>query len=217
MRNLVVEDEKKVAKVLRDGLEAHHYDVDVAATAEDGFFSWAVASALWHRLLGGSLGGGVREWQITSGGCRPPRDAQQRANVAYAPSSDEDWYTVGFQVPPGSTPQGFVAKFSLKVEDPSLGVLFLDLWQSDLCTPGGPPIRVAGGDILDTQISQSGAGEASVTARVRTDLQYFLHVFGGIQKSLVRVYGGNCYTHVRAEVLDIGGVPAPSPQSANCR
>ena len=26
-----------------------------------------------------------------------------------------------------------------------------------------------------------------------------------------------CYTHVRAEVLDIGGVPAPSPQSANCR
>src|SRR5262249_36212407 len=65
-----------------------------------------------------------------------------------APSSDEDWYTVGFQVPPGSTPQGFVAKFSLKAEDPSLGVLFLDLWQSDLCTPGGPPIRVAGGDIL---------------------------------------------------------------------
>jgi len=110
-----------------------------------------------------------------------------------------------------------VAKFSLKVEDPSLGVLFLDLWQSDLCTPGGPPIRVAGGDILDTQTSQSGACEASVTARVRTDLQYFLHVFGGIQKSLVRVYGGNCYTHVRAEVLDIGGVPAPSPQSANCR
>ena len=149
--------------------------------------------------------------------CRPPREAQQRANVAYAPSSDEDWYTVGFQVPPGSTPQGFVAKFSLKVEDPSLGVLFLDLWQSDLCTPGGPPIRVAGGDILDTQTSQSGACEASVTARVRTDLQYFLHVFGGIQKSLVRVYGGNCYTHVRAEVLDIGGVPAPSPQSANGR
>jgi len=159
----------------------------------------------------------VRVWQITSGGCRPPREAQQRGNVAYAPSSDEEWYTVGFQVPPASTPQGFVAKFSLKVEDPSLGVLFLDLWQSDLCMPGGPPIRVAGGDILDTQTSQSGAGEASVTARVRTDLQYFLHVFGGIQKSLVRVYGGNCYTHVRAEVLDIGGVPAPSPQSANFR
>jgi two-component system, OmpR family, copper resistance phosphate regulon response regulator CusR len=41
MRILVVEDEKKVAKALRDGLEAHHYDVDVAATGEDGFFSWA--------------------------------------------------------------------------------------------------------------------------------------------------------------------------------
>ena len=38
MRILVVEDEKKVAKALRDGLEAHHYDVDVAATGEDGFF-----------------------------------------------------------------------------------------------------------------------------------------------------------------------------------
>jgi len=41
MRILVVEDEKKVAKALRDGLEAHHYDVDAAATGEDGFFSWA--------------------------------------------------------------------------------------------------------------------------------------------------------------------------------
>jgi two-component system, OmpR family, copper resistance phosphate regulon response regulator CusR len=38
MRILVVEGEKKVAKALRDGLEAHHYDVDVAATGEDGFF-----------------------------------------------------------------------------------------------------------------------------------------------------------------------------------
>ena len=38
MRILVVEDEKTVAKALRDGLEAHHYDVDVAATGEDGFF-----------------------------------------------------------------------------------------------------------------------------------------------------------------------------------
>jgi hypothetical protein len=37
MRILVLEDEKKVAKALRDGLEAHHYDVDVAATGEDGF------------------------------------------------------------------------------------------------------------------------------------------------------------------------------------
>jgi DNA-binding response OmpR family regulator len=40
MRILVVEDEKKVAKALRDGLEAHHYDV-AAVTCEDGFFSWA--------------------------------------------------------------------------------------------------------------------------------------------------------------------------------
>ena len=32
MRILVVEDEKKVAKALCDGLEAHRYDVDVAAT-----------------------------------------------------------------------------------------------------------------------------------------------------------------------------------------
>jgi DNA-binding response OmpR family regulator len=38
MRILVVEDEKNVAKALRDGLEAQHYDVDVAATGEDGFF-----------------------------------------------------------------------------------------------------------------------------------------------------------------------------------
>jgi DNA-binding response OmpR family regulator len=34
MRILVVEDEKKVAKALRDGLEAHHYDVDVAANVQ---------------------------------------------------------------------------------------------------------------------------------------------------------------------------------------
>src|SRR6516162_8545214 len=31
----------------------------------------AVASALWHRFLGGSLGGGVREWQILSGAGGP--------------------------------------------------------------------------------------------------------------------------------------------------
>jgi DNA-binding response OmpR family regulator len=38
MRVLVVEDETKVAKALREGLEAEHYDVRVAATGEEGFF-----------------------------------------------------------------------------------------------------------------------------------------------------------------------------------
>ena len=38
MRILVVEDEKKVAKALEEGLEAEHYEVDVAHTGEDGFY-----------------------------------------------------------------------------------------------------------------------------------------------------------------------------------
>jgi len=38
VRILVVEDEKKVAKALRDGLEAEHYEVQVARTGEEGFF-----------------------------------------------------------------------------------------------------------------------------------------------------------------------------------
>src|SRR5438067_9798403 len=38
MRVLVVEDEKKVAKALREGLQAEHYDVRVASTGEEGFF-----------------------------------------------------------------------------------------------------------------------------------------------------------------------------------
>ena len=38
MRILIVEDEKKVAKALREGLEAEHYEVCVAATGEEGFF-----------------------------------------------------------------------------------------------------------------------------------------------------------------------------------
>ena len=38
MRVLIVEDERKVAKALRDELEAEHYDVRVAATGEEGFF-----------------------------------------------------------------------------------------------------------------------------------------------------------------------------------
>jgi DNA-binding response OmpR family regulator len=38
MRILVVEDEKKVARALREGLEAERYDVRVAGTGEEGFF-----------------------------------------------------------------------------------------------------------------------------------------------------------------------------------
>jgi DNA-binding response OmpR family regulator len=35
---LIIEDEKKVANALREGLEAEHYEVTIAATGEDGFF-----------------------------------------------------------------------------------------------------------------------------------------------------------------------------------
>jgi len=38
VRVLIVEDERKVAKAPRDGLEAEHYDVRVASTGEEGFF-----------------------------------------------------------------------------------------------------------------------------------------------------------------------------------
>lgn len=38
MRILVVEDEKKVAKALQEGLEAEHYQVTVAYTGEEGFY-----------------------------------------------------------------------------------------------------------------------------------------------------------------------------------
>lgn len=38
MRVLVVEDERKVAKALREGLEAERYEVSVAFTGEEGFF-----------------------------------------------------------------------------------------------------------------------------------------------------------------------------------
>jgi len=38
VRVLIVEDERKVAKALREGLEAEHYDVRVASTGEEGFF-----------------------------------------------------------------------------------------------------------------------------------------------------------------------------------
>jgi len=38
VRILVVEDEAKVAKALKEGLEAEHYEVSVARTGEGGFF-----------------------------------------------------------------------------------------------------------------------------------------------------------------------------------
>ncbi len=38
MRILVIEDEKKIAKALREGLEAEHYEVSIADTGEEGFF-----------------------------------------------------------------------------------------------------------------------------------------------------------------------------------
>ena len=38
MRILVIEDEKKVANALREGLEAEHYEITIAATGEEGFF-----------------------------------------------------------------------------------------------------------------------------------------------------------------------------------
>jgi two-component system copper resistance phosphate regulon response regulator CusR len=38
VRILVVEDESKVARALKEGLEGEHYDVVVARTGEDGFF-----------------------------------------------------------------------------------------------------------------------------------------------------------------------------------
>ena len=38
VRVLVVEDEKKLARALREGLEAESYEVTVASTGEDGFF-----------------------------------------------------------------------------------------------------------------------------------------------------------------------------------
>ena len=38
MRVLVIEDEQKVARALRQGLQGEHYDVEVAETGEDGFF-----------------------------------------------------------------------------------------------------------------------------------------------------------------------------------
>ncbi len=38
MRILVIEDERKLARALREGLEAEHYDVHVTHSGEEGFF-----------------------------------------------------------------------------------------------------------------------------------------------------------------------------------
>jgi len=38
VRILIIEDEKKVANALREGLEAEHYEVAIATTGEEGFF-----------------------------------------------------------------------------------------------------------------------------------------------------------------------------------
>jgi two-component system copper resistance phosphate regulon response regulator CusR len=38
MRILVVEDEQKLAKALKEGLQADHYSVDIAHTGEEGFY-----------------------------------------------------------------------------------------------------------------------------------------------------------------------------------
>jgi DNA-binding response OmpR family regulator len=38
VRILIIEDEKKLANALREGLEAEHYEVTIATTGEDGFF-----------------------------------------------------------------------------------------------------------------------------------------------------------------------------------
>jgi two-component system, OmpR family, copper resistance phosphate regulon response regulator CusR len=38
VRVLVIEEEQKVARALREGLESEHYQVEVSASGEDGFF-----------------------------------------------------------------------------------------------------------------------------------------------------------------------------------
>ena len=38
MRVLVIEDEEKVARALREGLEGERYHVEVSPTGEDGFY-----------------------------------------------------------------------------------------------------------------------------------------------------------------------------------
>ena len=43
MKLLIVEDEEKVAKNLKTGLEAEAYNVTTAATGEDGFFQASTA------------------------------------------------------------------------------------------------------------------------------------------------------------------------------
>jgi two-component system, OmpR family, copper resistance phosphate regulon response regulator CusR len=48
MRILIVEDEEKLAKALRTGLEADHFSVSIAHTGEEGFF---LASTQRHDLV----------------------------------------------------------------------------------------------------------------------------------------------------------------------
>jgi hypothetical protein len=120
-------------------------------------------------------------------------------------SSDEDWYVVKFKQPlpgPGGTAQGFVAKFSLKVEDSSLATLLLEVQRG--CAHSAFPQPLPPGDILSSQDS-SGSGEASVEARLRSDVRYFIHVFGRI--GFVNTSRGNCYSHVRVEVTDKTSLP----------
>src|SRR5215467_10615959 len=52
-----------------------------------------VTRRLWHWLLEAGSGGGVRVWQITSGGRRPlaRRSPAERANVAYAHAAAPTW------------------------------------------------------------------------------------------------------------------------------
>ena len=49
MRILVVEDQKKVAQALKEGLGAEHYEVDIATTGEEGFFQ--VSSQMYDLVL----------------------------------------------------------------------------------------------------------------------------------------------------------------------
>jgi hypothetical protein len=179
------------------------WDAEESKDATDDF-----KSAIALPTLGPAIHG-VSEYKSVK-----PDLSIHKIRTTPSPTSDEDWYKVSFGPTASGSTEGFVAKFGFHVDDPSLGILFVDLLQSNKC--GGPPVPVAVGDIMQQANSQSGVGEASVTARVRSDLSYFMRVFGGIQVSGLRVYGGNCYNKVRAEVMDIGAVPVLPPGQANC-
>jgi CheY-like chemotaxis protein len=59
VRILIIEDEKKLANALREGLTAEHYDVTIAATGEDGFFL-ASQRSFWQNGYAERLIGSVR-------------------------------------------------------------------------------------------------------------------------------------------------------------